>query len=220
MVAGTLARCGYFMGERLYEPRESNPKGFFESPDINGINESILAAVLPSRPPVIGRWFFRDRPVRRQRWLARVPLGTCMPSPVSIDSRIARLVAREPYCFKDPRFCYTLSVWRPFLKNVVFVCVFRDPATTAASIMKECVEAPYLLDLSMTSSIAIEVWTLMYQHILRVHRNEGEWVFVHFDQMLNDGNNIFTRQNSKIIRRWQIESSVDTIPTYAAEIIF
>jgi hypothetical protein len=32
MVAGTLAGAGYFMGERLYRPRESNPRGFLESP--------------------------------------------------------------------------------------------------------------------------------------------------------------------------------------------
>ena len=98
MVAGTLGRCGYFMGERLYAGRPSNPKGFFESPDINGINETLLAKVLPRRPPVIGRWFFRDRPVRTQRWLARVPLGTHMPSVATVESRITRLVAREVRC--------------------------------------------------------------------------------------------------------------------------
>jgi len=29
MVAGTLAKSGYFMGDNLYPARESNPKGFF-----------------------------------------------------------------------------------------------------------------------------------------------------------------------------------------------
>ena len=71
------------------------------------------------------------------------------------------------------------------MQNVVFVCVFRDVASTAASIMKECTEAPYLRDLTMTFPVAIEVWTLMYQHVLRVHRNDGEWVFVHFNQILS-----------------------------------
>jgi len=184
MVAGTLARAGYFMGEGLYQPRDSNPKGFFESPDINGINESLLARVTPRRPPVLGRWFFRDRPQRNQRWLARVPPGAAIPCPARTARGIARLVGREPYCFKDPRFCYTLPAWRPFLKGAVFVCVFREPAATAASIVKECRSVPYLRSLSMSFATAVEVWMRMYQHVLRIHRNEGEWIFVHFEQVL------------------------------------
>jgi hypothetical protein len=43
MVAGTLAGAGWFVGARPYAPRSSNPKGFFESPDVNGVNELILS---------------------------------------------------------------------------------------------------------------------------------------------------------------------------------
>jgi hypothetical protein len=186
MVAGTLAGAGYFMGERLYGPREGNPKGFFESPDVNGVNEDILARAIPRRPPVIGRWFYRDRPAPRQRWLARVPTDTPMPCPARASKRIECLVQRSPFCFKDPRFCYTLPAWRPFLENTVFVCVFRHPAATAASIVKECKDAPYLHSLYMNSEIALEVWRLMHEHVLSLHRHEGEWLFLHFDQVLGD----------------------------------
>ena len=180
-----LSRSGYFMGERLYRARGANPKGFFESPDVNGVNEDLLGRVIPGRPPLIGRWFFRERPARRQRWLARVPLDATIPSTRGLSKRISGLVARQPFCFKDPRFCYTLPVWRPFLSNVVFVCVFRHPAATVTSILKECATAPYLSTLSMNFERALEVWSLMYQHVLRIHIREGDWLFVHYDQLLS-----------------------------------
>lgn len=29
----------------------------------------------------------------------------------------------------------------------------------------------------------MEVWTLKYQHILKIHRREGEWLFLHYNQV-------------------------------------
>jgi hypothetical protein len=186
MVAGTLAKAGYFMGEDLYCPRQSNPKGFFEAPEINGINEELIARAIPKRPPVVGRWFFRARPVYGQRWLARVPLETKIKSSLATVERIRRVVERQPYCFKDPRFCYTLPAWRPYLKDTVFVCVFRHPAVAAESILRECADAQYLHGLSIDFEGALMVWTLMYRHVLEIHSHEGEWLFLHFDQVLQD----------------------------------
>jgi hypothetical protein len=187
MVAGVLAKSGYFMGDHLYPGRESNPKGFFEDPEINGINEALVAQVVPKRPRLLAKWFFRHRLLQEgQRWLARVPVGTKIPSPAAIVERIQRVTQRQPYCFKDPRFSYTLSVWRPFLKNTVFVCVFRDPASTAVSILKECQYAEYLQSLSITFHQALEIWTLMYKHTLDIHRHEGAWLFLHYNQILTE----------------------------------
>ena len=185
MVAGTLAQAGYFMGDHLYPSRHSNPKGFFEDPEINGINETLLAQVLPKRPPLLGNWFFRDRPTQGQRWLARVSLDTSIPSSPAITKRIQAIVANEPYCLKDPRFSYTLPVWRPLLSNGVFVCVFRDPPSTAISTLKECSSVTYLRGLSISFQQALEVWTLMYKHILEIHRLEGPWLFLHFNQVID-----------------------------------
>jgi hypothetical protein len=185
MVAGTLAKAGYFMGDNLYSARPSNPKGFFEDQEINGINEAILAQVLRKRPNFWGRWFFRSRPLDGQRWLATIPLGTSIPCQPALGERIKRLTSREPYCFKDTRFSYTLPVWRPLLKNVVFIAVFRDPASTALSILKECKDVAHLHNLRITFDRAIEIWTLMYTHILEIHRHEGSWLFLHYDQVVS-----------------------------------
>lgn len=183
MVAGALAGAGYFMGRRLHRPREANPKGFFESPQVNRTNDALLRQVVPSRPPLLQRWLYRHRLCRRHMWLASVPVGTYIPPIARQVARIRRLVQHEPYCFKDPRFCYTLGVWRPFIAGAVFVCVFREPAATVASIVKE-VRTPRYHRLPMNAAVAFEIYTLMYRHVLEVHRHTGDWLFLHFNQVL------------------------------------
>jgi hypothetical protein len=189
MIAGTLAQAGYFMGENLYPPRDSNPKGFYEDPEVNNINETLLSSVLPKRPPILGKWFFRDRPKYSQYWLARLPVSVKIQTNSRVDSRIQGIISKEPYCLKDPRFSYTLPVWRQFLKNEVYICIFRDPSSTVASILKECRSMDYLRDLSIDYFDALEVWNLMYSHILDIHQHKGCWLFIHYNQII-DGNGL------------------------------
>jgi hypothetical protein len=171
MVAGLFARSGYFMGDHLYPGRDSNPKGFFEDPEINGINEDILSLVQPD-------WAHPG-----QQWLSRLPLSTSFSSTPAIDQRIRNIVRMEPFCLKDPRFSYTLPVWRPHLNNTVCICVFRDPAVTVHSILKECTK--YYPALPMNQERALQVWALMYRHIERIHRHYCEFIFVHYDQIFD-----------------------------------
>jgi hypothetical protein len=185
LAAGTLAGAGYFMGEGLHPARFSNPKGFFESGQINRLNEAILALVLPARPvDPVGARLFRDRPLQGQRWLSHVPLGTdfaALPGP--LVARMQEAVGRAPFCFKDPRFCYTLPAWRPWLgSDTAFLCVFRHPAIAVESILKECRDMPNLRTLAIDFERALLVWSLMYRHVLGVHRHRGDWLFVHYDQ--------------------------------------
>ncbi|QWV92460.1 hypothetical protein KP004_14790 [Geomonas oryzisoli] len=205
MLAGTLAKAGYFMGDDLYPPRDSNPKGFFEDPVINGINEQILepldyrtthpvrtavcaaATSLPrSLASRINAAIGTDYPLTYgQRWLERVPLGQRIESTNQVVEQIKEVTKRAPFCFKDPRFSYTLPVWRPYLENTVFICIFREPGATANSIVKECKDMEYLESVKMSFDIAIEVWTQMYKHILSLHRHTGEWMFLHYNQMMD-----------------------------------
>jgi hypothetical protein len=176
LLAGTLSGAGYFMGAHLIPPDEANPRGYFEDDEVNAINEALLAPATPARA----------RPDYGWRWLATVPLGTGLLHAPELATRIEALTARAPYCFKDPRFCYTLPCWRPYLADPVFLCVFRQPARTAHSMLKECQGADYLQGLSMTFAGAVEVWTLMYRHILEAHRHAGTWLFFHYDQLFTD----------------------------------
>lgn len=186
MVAGSLRGAGYFMGERLWPGNEANPKGFFEDAAVNAINEELLARVTPNRPPPPFSLLFRSRPGDRQRWVSAVPVGTELRAGPRMADRMRDLTRRAPFCFKDPRFAYTLPAWRPFLPaDVVFVCVFREPARTANSIVTECRTASYMRSLRMTYPQAIEVWTVMYRHVLEAHRTQGTWLFVHFDRFVD-----------------------------------
>jgi hypothetical protein len=183
MVAGTLAESGYFMGDNLYPPRDSNPKGFFEDPFINGINEEILSSI------TIGthRDYIITPPISHlsdsQRWLEILPLNIQFGGSEHIKEKIKTAVKHTPYCFKDPRFSYTLPVWLPHLRNTAFICIFREPAITAASIVKECTEMEYLQTVKMNFDRALNVWFSMYNHILRIHMHSGKWLFIHYDQV-------------------------------------
>ncbi len=203
MATGVLRQAGYFMGNNLCPADSGNPKGYFEDRDINGINEELLAQVTPGRPAgILGRVFFRKRPIHGQRWLVRVPVNTVIPTSPEMIARIKTLTQQEPFCFKDPRFCYTLPVWRPFMKNVVFVCVFRHPAETAHSLLKEARRDSRNrgIRLDLNCADVLELWELMYRHIVEVHYPlGGRWLFAHFNQFL-DGS-IFKSLYEKIDRK-------------------
>lgn len=188
LAAGLLAGAGYFMGEQLYAADEGNPKGYFEDREVNGINEGLLAQLLP-RPKrkVIDKLLCRPRP--RQgwtRWLADLPAGTLVKCPPEFARRISALTARAPFCFKDPRFCYTLSAWRPFISGSTLICVFRDPGATAASIIKQAQRTEDLRGLALDHKFALKVWLQMYRNVLEVHYPAGgNWLFVNYDQLLS-----------------------------------
>lgn len=190
MVAGTLHGAGYFMGNEIMRPTKINPKGYFESKEVEAINEDLLSLILPPRPRAFLGNFFKQRTTRNQRWLAKIAVGKEIPCPQEIANRIKLLTEKQPFCFKDPRFCYTLPAWQPFfnepLKPTVFVCVFRHPSATASSIMKVRVQQKYLHNLALNYQGAMQVWQLMYQHILQVHRHQGKWLFLHYNQVLTE----------------------------------
>lgn len=186
MLAGALAGAGYFMGDAFWPPRASNPRGFFEDREINLLNERLIASALRHRWP---RWLpaaLRPRPFADyQRWLAPLPLGARFDAEPEQVERIRQLAARRPFCYKDPRFCYVLPVWRPHLADAAYLCIFRDPAVTVQSILEECRNEPYLHSLAVTREQALRVWRLMYRHVLDIHRHAGDWLFVHYRQILS-----------------------------------
>ena len=174
MVAGTLSASGWWVGDEPYAGRAANPKGFFETAEINGVNEELLARVLPADA----------RFEHGQRWLCTLAPDSRPELDANARARIERLVAHTPFAFKDPRLCYTLPAWEPLLpQGTGRVCVFRDPAATLASIVKECREAAYLASLALDEERALAVWTCMYERVL-AQAGRGDWLFVHYDQML------------------------------------
>ncbi|WKN44450.1 sulfotransferase [Tunicatimonas pelagia] len=187
MLTGLFAKSGYFMGGNLYPGRDTNPKGFFESGQINSINEDIIREVAPKRLRLGPIDPFSNRPNRPgQRWLTQLDLNTKLPDSDQYSDRITSLVSQQPFCFKDPRFCYTLPVWKPYLNNTIFLVVFRHPHSTANSMVKEYKAMPYLRGFKFTKQDALNVWHLMYSHILNRHIHDGgNWLFMHYEQILS-----------------------------------
>ncbi len=200
MLAGTLARSGYFIGTDYLPPRDSNPKGFFEGREINIVNEQILETSLSIgqriQQPILRlaralRLPWRNalaQPTRGESWLLPIPLSARIRGNAPIEEQISTLTAQAPFCFKDPRFSYTLPVWRPHLdlERTVFLCIFRNPAETAASIARECRVQPYLRGIRIPSDRLLELWRLMYRHILERNRAHGRWMFVHYAQVFDE----------------------------------
>ncbi|MEZ5977855.1 MAG: glycosyltransferase [Planctomycetota bacterium] len=179
MVTGALANAGYHLGESLHAPRAANPKGFFESAEINDLNDAMLGAVLPEGTDLS----------KGQRWLG-VPVEGAVVAPTpDQERRIAAAVARAPFCYKDPRFSFTLPAWREAIEaapgGTGLVCVFRHPAATATSMVAEVASAPYLAGVAFDLGRAFELWIETYREILDRHADRGDSLFLHYDQVLH-----------------------------------
>lgn len=192
MLAGTLANSGYNLGanSNYLGENKANPKGFFEDYEINTINEDILKLILPHIPEKLRVLFFRSKTFYRARWLAQIPLNKCLKSTSIIDLRIKEIIKQQPFCFKDPRFSYTLPIWKRQLpKDTKFIVIYREPNKTVDSIVRECKENKALLPLKMNKKNAVKVWYLMYKHILKNYSedcNKKNWMFIHYNQMFSN----------------------------------
>ena len=189
LTAGLLAAAGYFMGEELYPGDEGNPKGYFEDREVNGINEGLLAQIIPG-PQRSLTDKLRGRPARNPgwfRWLADLRSDQRIPCPAKFADRIKAQVARHPFCFKDPRFSYTLGAWRQYAPQAAIICVFRDPARSAASIVTEAARSGMLPGgVAVDYQHALQIWRSTYGYALDVHLPAGgEWLFVHYDQLMS-----------------------------------
>jgi GT2 family glycosyltransferase len=173
MVTGMLAEAGWFAGDEPYPGRPANPKGFFETLEINGINEYLLSTAVRSEAPL--------GPM--QHWLVAPDGPLALEVEAGLFARMKRLGRRGPFAYKDPRFSHTLSAWRDALPGAKFICIFRDPAATAASIVKECEAEQYLQGVGMTFERAVQVWKSAYRRVVDEHRHDGQWLFLHFDQL-------------------------------------
>lgn len=185
MVAGLLSDAGYFQGDNLYDARDANPKGFFEDPEINAINEDLIALATRQNAPAHSTRRSR-RLAAGQLWLAELPSPIQIQPDALLARRIAAISARSPFAIKDPRFCFTLPAWRCSVSHAAIICVFRHPAVTATSTITECKSNPYLRSVRMGARRAESIWISMYDSALRLYKESIQpWLFVHYDQVLS-----------------------------------
>jgi sulfotransferase family protein len=183
LVAGLIASAGHHLGRRLIQANEANPRGFFEDFRTVLVNEQILAPYTTELPrPRFTQGPVHQRPLLdMQRWLAvPAPDAEIQASP-DLERKMLSTIVRAPWCRKDPRFCHTLPVWESCYGDAIRICVFREPSRTANSMMT----LARLQQVELTFDGALEIWAAAYLKILGQHRHRGEWVFVHYDQVLD-----------------------------------
>jgi hypothetical protein len=179
LAAGILADSGYHPGSDLLPADAGSPTGFFESREVNRINERLLA-------PFDARFTATEgygRALREgERWLAVLPPDIEIGAPPrALRAAMRSALPASPYCCKDPRFGYTLPSWRPVFGDALFLCVFRHPVATARSISG----AVRYGDLTVETDTAFEIWKAIYARVLERHRRQGQWLFVHYEQLLD-----------------------------------
>jgi hypothetical protein len=170
MVAGLLEKSGLFMGDISKERNEYDPKGVYEWRVVNDINEGIIKETLDNIPKPYDTYF-----------LTAIPPGIEIRATGEITREIEKLT-EKPFCYKDPRFAYTLPVWKPYLKDCRYIVMFRNPQKTLSS-MDRLAKGWYGLDLGQET--LIEIWKSYYEHIL-VQYNLRDWIFVHYDQIFEE----------------------------------
>lgn len=176
MMAGMLARSGYYLGDDHLPARPANPKGYFEDSIVNEVNTAILhrklrqGGVSGKLPP---------------GWLVSIPAEEPIDLPLT-DAETALIeerVSQQPFCYKDPRFSYTFPLWEPLLPSDTRVIVmFRDPLKTAKSILRHNQETGVARELPMSLGDAVTLWTVQYQRLLR--QAQATWFIVHYDSVL------------------------------------
>lgn len=189
MMGGIMHDAGYYMGEDLYPGRDSNPKGFFENAEINGLNEYILSHYDSFVDKVKKRLLNKASiyaPDQGQRWLMSIKKNTDITFiDKKIENRIKKAVSHNGFCYKDPRFSYTLPVWEKFLpKDTKYIVMFRSPGTTVSSILKECSNVKYLRNLEIDQEKAEESWVNVYKHVQKSYEiNPEKFLFLHYEQV-------------------------------------
>ena len=207
-VAGLFRNVeGVFYGYDVLAPTDGNATGYFEDEVVNTVNNVLLrqmtrVSVLDVLPEwLVSRvenrfpWTHRDT---RSLWLA-LPRHS-LPRGASYDLAhlMGRIARHQPFCLKDPRFGFTLPMWRPYLpEDVLFLAVFRHPVDTIRSILRDAVELYGDRPLPVTERWAMDHWKLMYESILAQRaqdKNKAAWLFVEFPSSLS-GSYLSTMEN-------------------------
>jgi hypothetical protein len=185
MVAGMFRNSGHFMGSRLLAPTAANPLGFYEDHDVTNLNNKILDCMF--RWPVLD--FVRRRFAPKAHynvlayWLAAPERIPNIRLPSGLLEEMKGHLARQPFCYKDPRFSVTLPYWQEHLpENTVFLVIFREPAKTVESIVR--LFRNDNLPWTIGELWAYRSWWRNYARLLK-HARDDKWLFVHYDQVVS-----------------------------------
>ena len=195
-VAGLFRRVpGIFYGYETLAASQGNQRGYYECEVANAINNVLIRQMtgtalldlvpLPLLPGIENRfpWMHRDT---RALWMARPRNPLKWRLSYDLAHLIGRIVSHRPFCLKDPRFGFTLDLWRPHLPDDTrFLVVYRDPERTVGSMLHDST-ALYERPLPVTEDWAARHWSLVYDRILAEREKDASrWLVVRNDEVIS-----------------------------------
>lgn len=126
-LAGVLGKLGIPLGNRLLEPGEDNPKGYWEHREVVAVHERLLQSIG-------SRW--DDVRALPSDWLSGEAGARAAASLQDIITR--DFSGQSVWAVKDPRLCRFLPLWLKVLGEMkitpVVLFIAREPAEVSASI--------------------------------------------------------------------------------------
>lgn len=171
VVAEMHAKCGFVASRDVHNPNLANPRGTFESLQVQEINEFLVASLTPPEQLLL----------KGQHWLAKLPPHIEYSSVEEVRFAI-RAQLENPGCLKDPRFTWTLPTWLEEAPESPIVCTFRSPIATAQSIVRTCELYAPIDRPAVDLARAYELWISSYERVVDHLRARGHWHFMHLDQ--------------------------------------
>lgn len=196
MVAALFrGNAGVFYGYELLDATPANPFGYYEDHVLNAVNNALIRrmhgmSLLETLPRRLESLLTRllIHPICRDTralWLAAPSGKRLRRVPWELQRFMRIFAARQPFCFKDPRFNVTLPLWRPHLPaGTRFIVVYRDPDRTVDSMLRHAREG-YEPPLPLTPHWAFTTWYRSYRCILDEWRRPNDWLIVHYDQIVD-----------------------------------
>lgn len=145
------------------ELKPDNPKGFWERPEVQKLNDSVLSMQGCSWDKV-GLW--NDK--------ASTQISDNLQK--SIRRTVLGMDAYRPWVLKDPRMCITLPAWTPVMEVPVGVIVYRDPSEIAVSLKKRN---------NMPEAYGIALWEYYCVHMLNASKDMPRLYVNHADMIQN-----------------------------------
>jgi hypothetical protein len=133
LTASIFARKGYFVaedpGEQLQAADRNNPGGFWELEDLKEANAGLFAAV---GFPHHNTWTSGEIQAQQAEAIGKLE---------HLDEHkgmVEYYEGKQPWLWKDPRFCYTLGYWWPLMnpETTGVLLVTRNPSEIRRSLLR------------------------------------------------------------------------------------
>lgn len=168
----------------MLPPTESNPDGYYESREINSLNNHIINEYLSGI--CFKRWRSQFRSLNNSDVRAfpfasiRIPTGTELSR--QSTNALRHFCDKKEYCYKDPRMCTTLPVWqRLFTGDEKFIVVFREPEITISSYIRNG-QRIYSPPLNFNGYELEKSYINNYTRLMNIA--SSNWLFLHYKQIL------------------------------------